>query len=327
MEVNGRLGVVLACLDDLEAVVWEPYRHGGAGRPPRNPLGILKALVVKRVRNIPSDRELYRRLWSDPELRELCDIEDYEKPYHPSQLTRFRKRLGPERLERIMDGLVGKLRDAGAVKGDIVVCDATFVKAYSKRHPKDDSRGYSDREARVGRAGKTYQLGYKLHLAVDAHSELPLAVAAAPANENEKKHAPKLLEKAVKALNGRINVLVADPQYSSRRLRKNISNHGIKPVIPYPTNQKPVEEEYLRVDKSFRAHGPERLKRLYAHKASVERTISRLKQHLSLENHRVRGLRKILTHALLCIITMLLSALTAIKLGKPEQIRAITKLA
>ena len=41
------------------------YRHDGAGRPPTNPLGILKALIVKRVRNVPSDRELYRR---------LCDI-------------------------------------------------------------------------------------------------------------------------------------------------------------------------------------------------------------------------------------------------------------
>jgi len=96
--VNVRLRDVLACLDDLEAVVCEPYRHSGAGRPPRNPMGILKALIVKRFRNIPSDRQLYRRLWSDPELRRICDIEDYEKSYHPSQLTRFRQRISPGSL-------------------------------------------------------------------------------------------------------------------------------------------------------------------------------------------------------------------------------------
>jgi len=62
LEVKDRLKDVLACLDDLEEVVREPYRHEGAGRSPRNPLGILKALVVKRFGNIPSDRELYRRL-------------------------------------------------------------------------------------------------------------------------------------------------------------------------------------------------------------------------------------------------------------------------
>ena len=325
--MKSRLGDVLACLDDLEDVVWEPYRHDGAGRPPRNPVGILKALIVKRIRNIPSDRELYRRLWGDPELRYLCDIEEYEKPYHPSQLTRFRQRLGTERLESLMETIIDRLRNAGVVKGEIVACDATFIKAYSKRDPEDDSRGYSDREARVGRAGKTYHLGYKLHLAVDASSELPLAVTAAPANENEKKHAPKLLKKAVKASNGQTKVLVADSQYSSGKLRKFVENYGVKPVIPYPSNQKPAEAEFLRVDKRFRAHGPESLKRLYACKASAERAISRLKQHLSLENHKVKGLRNILTHALICIIAMLLIALTAIKLGKPEQIRAITKLA
>jgi hypothetical protein len=50
LEVNVRLGDVLACLDDLEEFVCEPYRHSGAGRPPRSPPGILKALIVKRFR-------------------------------------------------------------------------------------------------------------------------------------------------------------------------------------------------------------------------------------------------------------------------------------
>ena len=57
-----RLRDVLACLVDLEGFVCEPYRHDVAGKPPRNPLGILKALIVKRFRNIPSDRAPYRRL-------------------------------------------------------------------------------------------------------------------------------------------------------------------------------------------------------------------------------------------------------------------------
>jgi hypothetical protein len=59
---------------------------------------------------------------------------------------------------------------------------------------------------------------------------------------------------------------------------------------------------------------------------AAERAISRLKEHLSLENHKVKRLRNILIHVLLCIIAMLLIALTATKHGKPEQIRAITRL-
>jgi IS5 family transposase len=52
-----------------------------------------------------------------------------------------------------------------------------------------------------------------------------LAVITAPANENEKKHAPKLLQNAVETSNGKIKVLFADSQYSSRRLRKNMADY------------------------------------------------------------------------------------------------------
>jgi len=48
---------------------------------------------------------------------------------------------------------------ARVVNGDIVECDATFMKAYSERDLKGDSKGYSDSEARVGRAGRGYKLG------------------------------------------------------------------------------------------------------------------------------------------------------------------------
>ncbi|MHA1833698.1 MAG: transposase [Candidatus Baldrarchaeia archaeon] len=84
---------------------------------------------------------------------------------------------------------------------------------------------------------------------------------------------------------------VADSQYSSIKFRRKIFSHRIIPVIPYPANQKPKEKEHLTVDKKFRTHGPRRLKNLYRHRVSVERVVSRLKQHLNLENHKVRGLR------------------------------------
>ena len=44
---------------------------------------------------MPSDRELYRRLWDDPMLREICDIEDRERPHNPSQITWFLMNISP----------------------------------------------------------------------------------------------------------------------------------------------------------------------------------------------------------------------------------------
>ena len=314
-------------MDDVEDGVSEAYHQDGAGRPPRKPIGIFKALIVKRVQQIPSDRELYRRLWSDPDLREICDIEDEQKPYHPSQLTRFRNRVGIDRLERIMNRIVDELLKGGIIIGKTVVMDATFIKAYSKRDIHENSRGGSDPQARVGRNGKTFALGYKLHIAADAKAEMPLAVIAAPANENEKKHASALFDKAVRATGKRMKKLVADSQYSCRKLRDQAFASGVRPVIPYPANQCRGEKRLLRVDKYFRTHGPAFERRLYKQRSAVERVNSRLKEQLSLTRHRVKGLKNITIHALLCIIAMLLTALAALRLKRVEKARCVTLLA
>ncbi|MBE0633701.1 transposase, partial [Candidatus Bathyarchaeota archaeon] len=135
------------------------YHKTGPGKPPRSPMGIFKALIVKQLRCIPSDRELYRRLWNDEALRMICDIEEREKPYNPSQLTRFRYRVGPERLEAVMNSLLEELVEGELIKGETLAMDATFIEAWSRRDPADDSHGLSDPEARVGRDGKSYDLG------------------------------------------------------------------------------------------------------------------------------------------------------------------------
>jgi len=315
-------------LDDIERVVKEAYhKEDGPGRPPRKPMGIFKALIVKRLQQIPSERELCRRLWKDDDLRELCDIEAEQNPYHPSQLSRFKKRVGARRLQRIMNKLLKELLKRGVINGETVVLDATFVKAYSRRDPHENSRGKSDPEARVGRNGKTFELGYKLHVAVDAKSELPIAIIVASANDNEKKHAPALLEKALKATEGRVKLLVADSQYSSRNLRDQASSQGVRAVIPFPTNQQRGQKGLLRVDKYFRTHGPIYEKRVYRLRSSIERVNSRLKDQLSLERHRVRGLGRITVHALLCMIAMLLNALAALRLNRVDKARSITLLA
>jgi uncharacterized membrane protein YidH (DUF202 family) len=81
------------------------------------------------------------------------------------------------------------------------------------------------------------------------------------------------------------------------------------------------------VDKYFRTHGPVVEKRIYAQRGAIERVNSRLKEQLCLERHRARGLERITIHALLCIIAMLLNALTALRLNRPEKARPITLLA
>ncbi len=308
-------------LDNIEKTIKEPYHQTGAGRPPRKPLGIFKALMIKQLRSIPSDRELYRRLWNDEALRIICDIEEKEKPYHPSQLTRFRNKVGPERLTDIMNSLIKELLEGGIIKGETLALDATFIKAWSRRDPVDDSHGYSDPESRVGRDGKTYDLGYKAHVAVDVDSDMPVAVVVASANDNEKKHTEELLEKASRVVDG-FRVVVADTQYSSERVRGIIVDHGAEPVIPFPSNHR-RGEEVLRVDRFFRTSGSAVERRVYeVGRASVERVNSRL-EFVGLECLKLRGLRNVMVHVLLCIIVMLVVAVAALRLGRPWKVRSL----
>ncbi len=106
----------------------------------------------------------------------------------------------------------------------------------------------------VGRNGRFYGLGYKLHVAVDHRSVLPLATLLAPANDNEKKHAQPLVERTRMVLGkagARLRSLVADSQYSSGKVRGLVEDS----VIPYTSNQS-AGGDVLRVDRRFRTHGP-----------------------------------------------------------------------
>ena len=246
----------------VEELVEDCFHRDGPGRPPRRPLGLFKTHLIKRFLKIDSLRELERRLWSDERLRGICDIEVDESVYGRTVLSRFSQRLDAKRVKRLVDWQVKKLIRRGAIKVKMVALDAIFIKAYSKR-AKDNRRGYSDSEARVGRAYRTYGLGYKLHMTGDAASGAPLTFTAAPANTNEKKLSIPLLKAAIKTAGAKIRQLTADSQYSSNRIRAYAQEHRIKTAIPYPINQKPGKQNILRVTSDFKTYGPESLKCIY----------------------------------------------------------------
>jgi hypothetical protein len=125
----------------------------------------------------------------------------------------------------------------------------------------------------------------------------------------------------VEATGGRVETLVTDSRYSSRRFREKVADSGVMAVIPYPFNPR-KGEDVLRVDKFFRVYGSEEERRLYGlGRSSIERVNSRLEGQVCLDRHRVRGLRNVTIHVALCIIAMLLVA--ALRLGVPGKARSI----
>jgi NAD-dependent dihydropyrimidine dehydrogenase PreA subunit len=79
------------------------FPHNWTGRPPRNPIGILRAFIVMRMKAVRSLREMSRILDTDPRLRRLCLIKPGEAAYPRSVLSRFIHRVGEDNLTTIIE--------------------------------------------------------------------------------------------------------------------------------------------------------------------------------------------------------------------------------
>ncbi|MCJ7616748.1 MAG: transposase, partial [Desulfobacterales bacterium] len=213
----------------------------------------------------------------------------------------------------------GQLLKGRAVKGEVVALDGTAIKAYSQRS-LDNKTGKSDPESRVGRARRGFVLGYKVHMACCASSELPLAFTVAPCNMNEKLFAKPLLEKLMEQ-GVCFETVLADAQYDSSKVRETVRMFGAEPVIPYRRSSR--IKNGLKVGRDFVVHGAKRLVNLFRKRVSIERLFGRAKEWLLLDHLRVRGLEQAFIHACLSFSAMLVVALAAVRQHKPSLIRSI----
>ena len=305
---------------DMTAVkdlIGSRYSKGILGRKPYDPVCMLKAQLLKHLLRIPSDRRLALRLKHDRRAAKTCGFGKHT-PCH-SLFTHYRHRLGEETYHRVFNQLLDRLLEKGVVKGKIVAVDSTHLQAYSQRS-MDNRSGRSDPDARVGRGKRGFILGYRVHTACCADSELPLAFRVAPCNDNDKLYFKPLMDDT-QNLGIRCRTVVADAQYSSENIRAEAAAIGTEPVIPVRSDSR--LKEALRVGKDFIVHGTQRLVNFFKKRMSIERLFSRAKEWLMLSSLRVRGLEQVSIHVSLSLTAMLAIAMTALEQKKPSLIRSI----
>jgi len=78
----------------------------------------------------------------------------------PKRSEQFIRKVGETRLIEIIEEKVVRLLKQNSETYVDSIFDASFIKAWSTRDLLDSQTGYSDREARVGRAGGSFGLGY-----------------------------------------------------------------------------------------------------------------------------------------------------------------------
>ncbi len=213
--------------------------HGAEGY---DPISLSKAQLLIYLGEVSSDRKLASALRYNARLCLLCGFNFLKTPSNGT-FTNFRDRLGEDIFYEILHRLIAQATLLKVITGGDTAIDSTHLWAYSSRfgkkpcscrgkchHPRD----YSDPDARWGAKSKDYFFfGYKVHLIVDAKSQLPLDVKVTPGGEDDSHQAKPLLMGA-KERHPEIKIDSAsmDAAYDSyENYRFPIEDIGTAPII------------------------------------------------------------------------------------------------
>jgi hypothetical protein len=253
-----RLRVLLEALPDEDLMrALEAQRKGRRDEYPLRAVwnSVLAGIVFQHV----SVESLRRELQRNAELRQACGFDVFRGALAvPPEwvYTRFLRKLFGHRaaIDRMFDVLVNRLEALLPDFGVRLAVDSKALASHA-RAPRQDAEagpkkpdGRRDGDADWGT--KTYKgvradgtawektqrwFGYKLHLVVDAHYELPLGYALTKASANDCPHLEPLLRDLKTRhpeLVERAAYLSADKGYDSKDNNQDLfDEYGIRPVI------------------------------------------------------------------------------------------------
>jgi IS5 family transposase len=334
-------------ISELDALRWTGRRGYGAR-------ALVGACLVKSLYALPTWSRTAALIAEHAALREtLGAAPSVYACYRFAAKLREHKPVLDACLARIVASLAERLRDYGV---DVAV-DASDLPAFANgqryvRKGGPERERFSDPDASWGhrsaistRKGGGYY-GFKLHAAVCARTELPVAWKVETARTHEASLADDLLAQVKQRVAAQTATL--DKGYDTQPVHDACQRNGVLPVIPLKAtlgvkrgeHKPPICEHgtwtFAGADlkngrtkwrcptgecqpkslwrKASRLHPliPRDSKRfgdLYRGRGAVERAFGRLKNERGLKPLRVRGLDRVALHADLCILATLASAL------------------
>jgi len=297
--------------------VWKivMMRYHLRGRP-HDPIAMFKALLLKEMRQLSSRRKLVEFLRRDSFWLRKCG---FEQPPSHNSFSDFVDRVGADATEQLFYYLVNEIMKLKKT-GEVVSIDSTPLKGYAHFWK---NRECSDPDAKWGYSPTAeWVFGYKVHLAVDADSELPLAFIVTPANVYDSVEYPELLNKLIQ-MGMQPKIVLADAGYDSKKNYLLTLKYGATPIIAL--NKRKMKRRKTRDFERILPikRNSEHWKALYRKRSSAERVISRLKEELALRDVKVRGLNNVRIHVAFSLIAMLTVALVAFKTGNGHRATSV----
>ena len=105
------------------------------GRPPIDPVVLVKYLLVGFLYGIPSERQIEQRIQTDVALRWYLGLDLFDRVPDHSTISQLRRRKPAFRkvFRRLFEEVVGQCIAKGLASGRLVGTDSTHVKANASR--------------------------------------------------------------------------------------------------------------------------------------------------------------------------------------------------
>jgi transposase len=226
----------------IHPLVKDKYSGLSQGAEGYDPIALFKAQLLIYLGEVNSDRKLASALRYNGRLCLLCGF-NYLKTPSNGTFTNFRDRLGDDIFYEILHNLIAQAIVLKVIRGGDTAIDSTHIWAYANQFGRktcgckgkcDCPHSYSDADATWGAKSKDYFFfGYKVHLLVDATSQLPLEVKVTPGHESDSLQAKPLL-KGVRKKHPQVNIETSamDSAYDSHEnYRFAIKEAHIAPII------------------------------------------------------------------------------------------------
>jgi hypothetical protein len=303
---------ISALIGELEALRWTGRKGFGAR-------ALVGACLVKALFNLSTWTWVAALIAEHPGLQAaLGDAPSVWAMY------RFARKLRENRpaLNACLDACAASLRVQYPELGRDVAIDASNLPAFANGQKFVHQGGperekYSDPDASWGHrsalatraAGSFY--GYKIHMAVDTKTDLPLAWEISTAKRNESKFVAPLLD-VLRARGFRPETVACDKAYDHVFVYAECEARECEPIIPLRGAKKNQVALPLATGGRLFPRIPrhtERFRDLYRGRGAVEREFGRLKHDYGLDRLRVRGIERVQLHADLTILARLALAL------------------
>jgi len=226
----------------IHPLVQNKYSRLPQGAEGYDPISLFKAQLLIYLGEVSSDRKLASALRYDGRLCLLCNFSFLKTPSNGT-FTNFRNRLGEETFYEILHRLIAQAIALKVILGGDTAIDSTHLWAYSHRSGQKTCsckgkcncpKSYSDADAQWGAKSEEYLFfGYKVHLIVDAKSQLPLDVKVTPGAKDDSPQAkPLLMGVKEKHPEVKMNSISMDAGYDSyENYRFAIEEAKIAPII------------------------------------------------------------------------------------------------